>query len=76
MAAQAFKVPELKVATAEVKEEKKEGPLFYILPPLVVLAVFVYCMVSVPPMKSESAVDEDEAAIEMIEAEESDEELE
>lgn len=35
---------QLTVATAEVKKEKPEGKLFYILPPLVVLAVFVYCM--------------------------------
>ncbi len=72
MAAQAFKVPELKVATAVVKEEKKEGPLFYILPPLVVLAVFVYCMVSVPPAKTSE--DAEDAAIEMIEADSGDEE--
>lgn len=69
MAAQAFKVPELKVATAEVKEEKKEGPLFFILPPLVVLAVFVYCMVSTPPAPSEEAMDAEDAAIEQMEAE-------
>lgn len=69
MAAPAFKVPELKVATAAVKEEKKEGPLFYILPPLVVLAVFVYCMVATPPTPAAEASDSEDAAIEMMEAE-------
>lgn len=66
MAAQPFKVPELKIATAEVKEEKKEGPLFYILPPLVVLAVFIYCMVATPPAPAEGSLDsEDEAVLQM-----------
>ncbi|MBR5521933.1 MAG: hypothetical protein IKV82_00495 [Akkermansia sp.] len=66
MAAQPFKVPELKIATAEVKEEKKEGPLFYILPPLVVLAVFIYCMVATPPAPAEDSLDsEDEAVLQM-----------
>ena len=69
MAAPAFKVPELKVATAAVKEEKKEGPLFYILPPLVVLAVFVYCMVATPPAPAEATSDSEEAAIEIMESE-------
>lgn len=74
MAAPAFKVPELKVATAEVKEEKKEGPLFYILPPLVVLAVFVYCMVATPSITHESeTMDSEDAAIEMMEEEETEE---
>ena len=68
MAAQPFKVPELKVATAEVKEEKKEGPLFYILPPLLVLAVFIYCMVSTPPAPATTTMDSEDEAIEMIEA--------
>lgn len=67
MAAPAFKVPELKVATAEVKEEKKESPLFYILPPLVVLAVFVYCMVATPPAPAESSTADEDAAAEMTE---------
>ena len=40
----------LTVATAEVKEQKPEGPLFYILPPLVVAAVFFYCTQSTPHM--------------------------
>lgn len=68
MAAQSFKVPELKVASAEVKEEKKEGLLFYILPPLVVLAVFVYCMVSTPPSVSAETMDSEDEAIEQMEA--------
>lgn len=68
MAASSFKVPELKIATAEVKEEKKDSPLFYILPPLVVAAVFVYCMVSTPPAPAET--DAEDAAAEMIETEE------
>lgn len=67
MAAQPFKVPELKIATAEVKEEKKEGPLFYILPPLVVLAVFVYCLVSTPPAPTEETLSDEDAAIEQME---------
>ncbi len=36
-----------KTATAEV-EQKGEGILFYILPPLVVAAVFVYCHLNSP----------------------------
>lgn len=39
---------QLTVATAERRKVKMESPLFYILPPLVVAAVFVYCMVGTP----------------------------
>lgn len=49
MAAQPVRVPQLKIATAEVKQDKKDGPLFYILPPLLVVAVFVYCLIATPP---------------------------
>ncbi len=38
---------EFKVATAEVQQQK-QGVLFYILPPLVVLGVFVYCAMMSP----------------------------
>lgn len=41
---------QLTIATAEVKKKKAEGPLFYILPPLVVAAVFIYCNQSTPHM--------------------------
>ena len=49
---------QLTVATSERRELKMESPLFYILPPLVVAAVFVYCMVStpdIPPAPAEPA---------------------
>lgn len=36
-----------KVATAEV-HQRKEGALFYILPPLPVLGVFIYCAMVSP----------------------------
>lgn len=46
---------QLTVATAERREVKMESPLFYILPPLVVAAVFIYCMVSTPDIPAASA---------------------
>ncbi len=39
----------LKVATSVVRKEEKEGALFYILPPLLVVAVFAFCALSEPP---------------------------
>ena len=37
--------------------------------PLVVLAVFVYCIVATPPAPAEATSDSEEAAIEMMESE-------
>lgn len=45
----------LKVETAERREVKMESPLFYIVPPLLVLAVFVYCMVATPDVPATPA---------------------
>lgn len=45
----------LTVATAETREVKPEGPLFYILPPLVVGLVFLYCAVGTPHWLPEPA---------------------
>lgn len=39
----------LKVATAEVQRKKSEGPLYYILPVALVLAVIIFCHVAEPP---------------------------
>lgn len=39
----------LKVATAEVQRKKAEGPLYYILPVALVLAVIIFCHVAEPP---------------------------
>ena len=39
----------LKIATAEVKRVKPEGPLYYILPPVLVLAVLIFCYTATPP---------------------------
>ncbi len=39
----------LKIATAEVKRVKSEGPLYYILPPVLVLAVIIFCYTATPP---------------------------
>lgn len=39
----------LKVASAEVKRQEPEGPLFYILPPALVLAVIIFCHCATPP---------------------------
>ena len=60
----------LTVATAEVQKAKSEGFLFYILPPLVVAAVFIYCMHAQPhwltpppelPLVQEAPMSEEEA---------------
>ena len=39
----------LVVATAEVQRRKPEGLLYYLLPPLLVLAVIIYCHVADSP---------------------------
>jgi len=39
----------LKVASAEVQRKKAEGPLYYILPVALVLAVIIFCHVAEPP---------------------------
>ena len=47
---------DFKIETAEVKE-KKQGILFYVLPPLVVASVFVYCYLnSQAPETSDQAI--------------------
>ncbi|MBQ8479957.1 MAG: hypothetical protein IJ503_06185 [Akkermansia sp.] len=51
----------LKIATAEVKRVKPEGPLYYILPPVLVLAVLIFCYTATPP-KSATAPAEPAAA--------------
>lgn len=40
----------LKVASAEVQRVKAEGPLYYILPPALVLAVLIFCYTATPPV--------------------------
>lgn len=45
----------LTVATAERQEVKTDSVLIYILPPLVVLAVFLYCMVADPDLPPPAA---------------------
>lgn len=42
----------LKVATATVKKVEKNGPLFYILPPLLVVAVLLFCYLAPSPVTS------------------------
>lgn len=45
--------PNLKLETGESRQpRKKDGPLFYILPPLIVVAVFYYCATVPPPVRS------------------------
>lgn len=41
---------QLKVATAKVKKQVKDGPLFFILPPLLVIGVIVFCYVAPAPL--------------------------
>lgn len=63
----------LTVATAERREVKMESPLFYILPPLVVVAVFVYCMVgtpNIPPAAAPTAKPAEEVDIDDLTDEE------
>ena len=43
---------QLTIATSEVKQQKSEGILFYVLPPLVIAAVFVFCSISKPDIKA------------------------
>lgn len=45
--------PKLKVATSVVRKEEGEGPLFYILPPLLVIAVFVFCALAGDPTSAQ-----------------------
>lgn len=68
---------QLTVATSEQREVQMESKLFYILPPLLVAAVFLYCMVSEPAEKPAPATPAAVAEPEDIDMEEfSDEELE
>ncbi len=39
----------LRVASAEVQRKEAEGPLYYILPVALVLAVIIFCHVAEPP---------------------------
>ena len=55
--------PKLKVATSVVRKEKGEGPLFYILPPLLVVAVFAFCALSGSPTPVREAASQGEAAV-------------
>ena len=43
------------VETSERRDVRTESPLFYILPPLLVAAVFVYCMVGTPDVQPAAA---------------------
>jgi len=54
--------PKLKVATSVVRKEEGEGPLFYILPPLLVVAVFAFCALSGSPTPAHEAASQGEAA--------------
>ena len=69
---------QLKVATSETLEAKPESIWFYILPPLVVAAVFLYCMIATPdlppPPTTAASADQQKADIDISEF--SDEELE
>lgn len=54
--------PKLKVATSVVRKEEGEGALFYILPPLLVVAVFAFCALSGSPTPAREAASQGEAA--------------
>lgn len=53
---------QLKVATAEVKRVKAEGPLYYILPPVLVLAVIIFCYTATSPAAAGKSGEEAPAA--------------
>lgn len=46
---------QLTVVTSEQRNVQTESKLFYIIPPLMVAAVFLYCMVSEPAVKPAAA---------------------
>lgn len=48
---------QLKVATAKVKKQVKDGPLFFILPPLLVIGVIVFCYVAPAPAQDKATRD-------------------
>ena len=67
---------QLTVQTSEVQEVKSEGILYYILPPMVVAAVFLYCAVSTPDLPPAATTAPAAAPVENIDLDEfSDEEL-
>lgn len=41
---------QLTIATAEVSKQERESILFYVLPPLLVVAVFIYCICATPDL--------------------------
>ncbi|MBR3925216.1 MAG: hypothetical protein IKJ58_00460 [Akkermansia sp.] len=49
------RLSKLKVASAEVKQVEPEGPLYYILPPLLVLIVIIFCYAVESPAAGKSA---------------------
>lgn len=53
---------QLKVATAEVKRVKAEGPLYYILPPALILAVIIFCYTATSPATADKSGSEAPAA--------------
>ncbi len=48
------RLSKLKVATADVKQVEPEGPLYYILPPLLVLIVIIFCYTAESPASGKS----------------------
>lgn len=67
---------QLTVATAERREVKYESPLFYILPPLVVVAVFAYCWLGTPNVPPPAAAPVENKAVEEVDIDDfSDDEL-
>lgn len=52
----------LQVASAEVKRQKAEGPLYYILPSVLVIGVLAFCYTATPPVaapaSAESSMDD------------------
>ncbi len=49
------RLSKLKVATAEVKQVEPEGPMYYILPPLLVLIVIIFCYAVESPAVGKAA---------------------
>jgi hypothetical protein len=49
------RLSKLKVATADVKQVEPEGPMYYILPPLLVLIVIIFCYTVESPAAGKAA---------------------
>jgi hypothetical protein len=49
------RLSKLKVATADVKQVEPEGPLYYILAPLLVLIVIIFCHTAESPAAKKAA---------------------